>query len=227
MGFCDCHPPKSANLSSPFLLIRRFCGLRSRWRTFRLWQKANPRSNCSIKLRQTLISMSPFRLSKYFFRSWSQCSKTSVSLRSECRTSYNRTMFLCFNSYSRKSKEQEWPKIYTNERLEDGQKTVLSKIPLGDRSLSKLNWELLRHPRPAEHVSEPQSPWSRDCVLWRQCHRCPRRSSPASHTSASCCRNRSKILFLAKKSSPLLYCLPFLVLLFYKKTENKNHFYFQ
>lgn len=31
------------------LLMSRFCGLRSRWRTFRLWQKARPFNNWYIK----------------------------------------------------------------------------------------------------------------------------------------------------------------------------------
>ena len=46
-------------------------------------------------------SMSPFRESKYFLRSWSQCSKTRVSFRSEWRTSCKRTIFLCFSSFNR------------------------------------------------------------------------------------------------------------------------------
>lgn len=35
--------PKSANFNSPFSLISRFCGFRSRWSTFLLWQYAKPR----------------------------------------------------------------------------------------------------------------------------------------------------------------------------------------
>ena len=46
-------------------------------------------------------SMSPLRESKYFLRSWSQCSKTSVSFRSEWRTSCRRTIFLCLSSFKR------------------------------------------------------------------------------------------------------------------------------
>lgn len=49
----------------------------------------------------TSKSISPFRLSKYFFKSWSQCSKTNVNFLSLCNTSYNLTTFLCFNSFSR------------------------------------------------------------------------------------------------------------------------------
>lgn len=46
-------------------------------------------------------SISPLRLSKYFLRSWSQCSKTNVSFLSECSTSCRRTMFLCFSSFNK------------------------------------------------------------------------------------------------------------------------------
>lgn len=49
----------------------------------------------------TSKSISPFKLSKYFFRSWSQCSKTKVNFLSLCNTSYNLTTFLCFNSFSK------------------------------------------------------------------------------------------------------------------------------
>lgn len=93
--------PKSASFNSPFLLISKFWGFKSLWRTLWLWQNASPRSNCSIKLLQTAISISPLRLSKYFLRSWSQCSNTSVSFLSECKTSYRRTIFLCLSSYKK------------------------------------------------------------------------------------------------------------------------------
>lgn len=95
------------------LLMSKFCGLRSLCRTFRLWQNANPLNNWYLKgsmnsLRQsqsrrnkckylenksyrndltTSRSISPFRLSKYFLRSWSQCSNTKVSFLSLCSTS--------------------------------------------------------------------------------------------------------------------------------------------
>ena len=46
-------------------------------------------------------SMSPLRESKYFLRSWSQCSNTSVNFLSEWRTSWSLTMFLCFSSFKR------------------------------------------------------------------------------------------------------------------------------
>ena len=46
-------------------------------------------------------SMSPLRESKYFFRSWSQCSNTKVNFLSECRTSCNLTIFRCFNSFNK------------------------------------------------------------------------------------------------------------------------------
>lgn len=46
-------------------------------------------------------SISPLRLSKYFLRSWSQCSKTRVNFLSLCRTSYRRTIFLCLSSFRR------------------------------------------------------------------------------------------------------------------------------
>lgn len=41
--------PKSASLSSPRSFISRFCGFRSRWRTFLRWQYDKPRSNCKRK----------------------------------------------------------------------------------------------------------------------------------------------------------------------------------
>ena len=37
--------PKSANLSSPFSLMSKFCGFRSLWSTRLLWQYASPLSN--------------------------------------------------------------------------------------------------------------------------------------------------------------------------------------
>lgn len=49
----------------------------------------------------TSNSISPFKLSKYFFKSWSQCSNTNVNFLSLCKTSYKRTMFLCFSSFKR------------------------------------------------------------------------------------------------------------------------------
>ena len=49
----------------------------------------------------TSKSISPFRLSKYFFKSWSQCSNTNVNFLSLWRTSFNLTIFLCFNSLSK------------------------------------------------------------------------------------------------------------------------------
>lgn len=100
--------------------MSKFCGLRSRWRTLWLWQKANPRSSWYLSIHKLSVfehlssrvvyymkdlttsgSISPLRLSKYFFKSWSQCSKTSVSFLSLCKTSYSRTMFLCFSSFKR------------------------------------------------------------------------------------------------------------------------------
>ena len=62
----------------------------------------------SWDLRKTYIndittsgSISPLSESKYFLRSWSQCSKTKVNFLSEWRTSWSRTMFLCFSSFKR------------------------------------------------------------------------------------------------------------------------------
>lgn len=83
------------------LLISKFWGFKSRWRTLLLWQNARPRNNWYIKLFTTSRSISPFKLSKYFFRSWSQCSNTSVNFLSLWRTSYNLTIFLCFNSFNK------------------------------------------------------------------------------------------------------------------------------
>lgn len=42
--------PKSASLSSPLSLMSRFWGFRSLWRTFRLWQYANPRKIWNKKI---------------------------------------------------------------------------------------------------------------------------------------------------------------------------------
>jgi hypothetical protein len=81
--------------------MSKFCGLRSRCRTLWLWQNARPRRSWYIKDFTISGSISPFRLSKYFFRSWSQCSNTRVNFLSLCRTSYSRTMFLCFSSFSK------------------------------------------------------------------------------------------------------------------------------
>ncbi len=83
------------------LLMRRFWGFKSRWRTFLLWQKARPLSSWYMSDWTFSLSISPLRLSKYFLRSWSQCSKTKVSFLSECNTSCRRTMFRCFSSFSR------------------------------------------------------------------------------------------------------------------------------
>ena len=44
-------------------------------------------------------SISPLSESKYFFRSWSQCSNTKVNFRSEWRTSCSLTMLRWFNSW--------------------------------------------------------------------------------------------------------------------------------
>ena len=93
--------PKSANFSSPVLLINRFCGLRSRWRMFLLWQYDKPRNNWNRNDLTTSGSMSPLRESKYFLRSWSQCSNTNVNFRSECRTSCSLTILRCLSSFSR------------------------------------------------------------------------------------------------------------------------------
>jgi len=69
------------------LLMSKFCGLRSRCNTLWLWQNARPRRSWYIKDFTTSGSISPFRLSKYFFRSWSQCSNTRVNFLSLCKTS--------------------------------------------------------------------------------------------------------------------------------------------
>ena len=54
-----------------------------------------------IKDLTTSGSISPLRESKYFFRSWSQCSNTNVNFLSECSTSCSRTIFRCFSSFSK------------------------------------------------------------------------------------------------------------------------------
>ena len=58
-------------------------------------------SHSYMKLFTTSGSISPLRPSKYFLRSWSQCSNTRVSFLSLCRTSMRRTTFLWRNSFSR------------------------------------------------------------------------------------------------------------------------------
>lgn len=51
--------PKSASLSSPRLLIKRFCGLRSRCSTRFSWQNAVPLSSWNMKLRTVAGSSAP------------------------------------------------------------------------------------------------------------------------------------------------------------------------
>mmetsp|Transcript_3618 Transcript_3618/g.11159 ORF Transcript_3618/g.11159 Transcript_3618/m.11159 type:complete len:208 (+) Transcript_3618:838-1461(+) len=79
--------PKSASLSSPCLLMSRFCGLRSRCSTRRSWQNATPFSNCSRARLIILASAPSGQESRYFLRSWSRYSKTSVSFFSVWMTS--------------------------------------------------------------------------------------------------------------------------------------------
>ena len=84
--------PKSASFSSPFLLIRRFCGFRSLqskgwdankvktheinlWSTLCVWQKFNPLRSWNIRLFTMSPSISPFKESKYFFKS---CQKKHI-----------------------------------------------------------------------------------------------------------------------------------------------------
>ena len=98
--------PKSASLSSPRLLMRRFWGLRSRWRTRLRWQKEVPRRSWYMKERTVsggraqrvpwtvesqdgMISIEDRAhkkrhnsLSMYFFKSWSMNSNTSINLLS-------------------------------------------------------------------------------------------------------------------------------------------------
>lgn len=146
--------PKSANFSSPFLFMSKFCGLRSRWSTLWLWQNARPRSSWYMKLFTTSKSMSPFKLSKYFFKSWSQCSKTRVSFLSECSTSYRRTIFLCFSSC-------KW-KIEIKSILPQAKFRRESISLLIGKFLWAPNSELPLHLHPDELVSAPQFPMCRD-----------------------------------------------------------------
>ena len=74
--------PKSASLSCPRVLMSKFWGFRSRWRTRFSWQKAMPRSNWYMKDLMVGGSRAPRspRESMYLLRSLSMNSKTSISL---------------------------------------------------------------------------------------------------------------------------------------------------
>lgn len=66
--------PKSASLSSPLSLIRRFWGFRSRWRTFLLWQYDSPRKIWNKKtwkdMGKTLMLLICLTTCKVELRSW-------------------------------------------------------------------------------------------------------------------------------------------------------------
>mmetsp|Transcript_514 Transcript_514/g.1321 ORF Transcript_514/g.1321 Transcript_514/m.1321 type:complete len:301 (-) Transcript_514:43-945(-) len=91
--------PKSASLRAPScLLMRRFCGLRSRWSTRRSWQKATPRRSWKRSVLSVRASTLPSVWSRNFLRSWSRNSKTRVSFFSVWITSRSRTMLGCWSS---------------------------------------------------------------------------------------------------------------------------------
>ena len=92
--------PKSAILSSGFtwsFLTNKFCGLRSLWRTRRLWIYDKPYKSYPNKY-LTCNGWSWPYWSMYFFKSRSTYSKTSVSFASVCITEIKSTILGCFNS---------------------------------------------------------------------------------------------------------------------------------
>lgn len=63
------HLPKSANLSSPISLMRRFCGLTSRWSILLRWMYERPRKSWKRNSFTFLALKPPGFFSKYWDRS--------------------------------------------------------------------------------------------------------------------------------------------------------------
>mmetsp|Transcript_68942 Transcript_68942/g.202378 ORF Transcript_68942/g.202378 Transcript_68942/m.202378 type:complete len:203 (-) Transcript_68942:315-923(-) len=83
--------PKSAIFRRSLLSMRRFCGLRSRWRIRFAWQNSTPRQSWYVKFLTVCGGRRPLIARMYFFKSFSTNSKTSTSLFGLQKTSRSRT----------------------------------------------------------------------------------------------------------------------------------------
>mmetsp|Transcript_28779 Transcript_28779/g.72879 ORF Transcript_28779/g.72879 Transcript_28779/m.72879 type:complete len:255 (-) Transcript_28779:145-909(-) len=92
--------PKSAILRRSLLSMRRFCGLRSRWRMRLAWQNSTPRHSWYTKFLTVAGGRRPLSDRMYFFRSFSRNSKTSTSLFGLQKTSSSRTTLGWESSFS-------------------------------------------------------------------------------------------------------------------------------